>query len=335
MGQYKFSLHFLLKKEGSPQADYICRVRPCHAVEHRSVSCELHLEPGRYEVLPKITATRDKTVPALDKVIKQFTDRNPQKLRQVGMQYDLAHAKGGIVDEDLKVVSQKEKEKKKAAERKKKEKAAKTSVEVKIEVGGDSNGEVTVKTEGKEPAKDEEGENTEDASEKPDKVERLEKEETHDAEAKESLELRLKDRDEPPTASGGGEQHPDKGDQQVPTEKSKKEDAKKDDGGKDEKKEDAKKEDDGKNKKEDGGKNKKEDVEKSEEKEDEKSSDDSDTSDSEEDDDDGEARWNAVCVTCLRVYSQDKDLTISLVKPEDAEEASSLVQGHEPAGATM
>lgn len=55
-------------------------------------------------------------------------------------------------------------------------------------------------------------------------------------------------------------------------------------------------------------------------------------SDGEEGEDD---KWNAVCVACLRVYSRDPDLTITLVDPEDNPGASSLVTGQEPAGATM
>lgn len=51
------------------------------------------------------------------------------------------------------------------------------------------------------------------------------------------------------------------------------------------------------------------------------------------DGDDGQ--WNAVCVACLRVYSRDPDLTITLVTPEDKQGASNLVRGQEPAGATM
>lgn len=51
------------------------------------------------------------------------------------------------------------------------------------------------------------------------------------------------------------------------------------------------------------------------------------------DGDDGQ--WNAVCVACLRVYSRDPDLTITLVTPEDRQGASNLVRGQEPAGATM
>lgn len=55
-------------------------------------------------------------------------------------------------------------------------------------------------------------------------------------------------------------------------------------------------------------------------------------SDSEEPDD---GEWNPVCVACLRVYSRDPDLTITLVSPEEKQGASSLVTGQEPAGATM
>lgn len=55
-------------------------------------------------------------------------------------------------------------------------------------------------------------------------------------------------------------------------------------------------------------------------------------SDSDSDSDD-EDQWNAVCVACLRVYSRDPDLTITLV--EGNQGASSLVRGREPAGATM
>lgn len=48
-----------------------------------------------------------------------------------------------------------------------------------------------------------------------------------------------------------------------------------------------------------------------------------------------DGQWNAVCVACLRVYSRDPDLTITLVTPEDKQGASNLVTGQEPAGATM
>lgn len=64
----------------------------------------------------------------------------------------------------------------------------------------------------------------------------------------------------------------------------------------------------------------------------ERSVDESPDSDSGDGDD---RQWNAVCVACLRVYSRDPDLTITLVTPEDKQGASNLVRGQEPAGATM
>ncbi|KAH7305606.1 hypothetical protein B0I35DRAFT_444114, partial [Stachybotrys elegans] len=106
-GQYYFQLHFVLQKkaEDKPGAEpeRICQVSPLHDYENRSVSCEVELEPGTYEVLPKITAERDTALTAektVEEVVKKYADKNPQKLRQVGMQYDIAHAKAGVVDED-------------------------------------------------------------------------------------------------------------------------------------------------------------------------------------------------------------------------------------------
>lgn len=64
----------------------------------------------------------------------------------------------------------------------------------------------------------------------------------------------------------------------------------------------------------------------------EQSADESPDSDSE---DGADGQWNAVCVACLRVYSRDPGLTITLVTPEDKQGASNLVTGQEPAGATM
>lgn len=53
-------------------------------------------------------------------MVKDFADVNPQKLRQVGMQYDLAHSKTGVLDED-----EAQEQKKSQRRRKKKEQKAK------------------------------------------------------------------------------------------------------------------------------------------------------------------------------------------------------------------
>ena len=71
-GQYQFSLHFLLREVGSPAEEHICRVRPVHDWENRSVSCEVDLEPGKYEVLPMIVATRDESKQMVDDVVKDW-----------------------------------------------------------------------------------------------------------------------------------------------------------------------------------------------------------------------------------------------------------------------
>lgn len=86
-GEYYFELHFLLQAAGGASSEHICRVRPVHKWENRSVSCEVELEPGKYEVLPKITATRDTGANPIQDVVKEYAERNPQKLRQVGVSF--------------------------------------------------------------------------------------------------------------------------------------------------------------------------------------------------------------------------------------------------------
>lgn len=80
----------------------------------------MNLEPGTYEVVPNLTAERDEDRPTVEKVVKAGADNNPQKLRQVGLQYDLAHAKGGVLDEDEELQKKRAEEKKKRRKQKKK-----------------------------------------------------------------------------------------------------------------------------------------------------------------------------------------------------------------------
>lgn len=316
-----YELHFLLKKEGATPSDYICRVRPAHEWENRSVNAEVYLEPGRYEVLPKITASRDSDKPTMEKLIKQFAERNPQKLRQVGMQYDLAHAKGGIPDEDQKVVERKEKEKRK------KKKQTTTTVKMEVEIGVSDSSE-TVKIEGssdKKASQEGESERFEDAAENLDSGDAHTANGQRRGDAKTRLEIRPKASPVLPGAEQGDESEVvggvgqdatrdgrATGDELQAVEKDKKDDEKKE-------------QDD------------KKDAEKKEK--DDKKVDAPDADESSDSDDPGDdSRWNAVCVACLRVYSQDSDLTITLVQPETAgeeEASSSLVQGQEPAGATQ
>ncbi|RKK85890.1 hypothetical protein BFJ71_g14048 [Fusarium oxysporum] len=94
-GEYDFTLHFLLRPIIS-KID-ICRVSPCHLGDGRSINCELTLEAGTYEVIPKIIAERNGLDP-VEETVKLAANRNPQKLRQIGLQYDLEHAKEGVID---------------------------------------------------------------------------------------------------------------------------------------------------------------------------------------------------------------------------------------------
>lgn len=110
-GQYVFTLNFLLQSAGSSTP--ICQVHPIHSWDRRCINCELHLEPGTYEVIPKITAERRDWTKPVEQVVKNWADKNPQKLRQVGLQYDLAHAKGGVLDEDEELQKKRAREKKK------------------------------------------------------------------------------------------------------------------------------------------------------------------------------------------------------------------------------
>ncbi|RYC79957.1 hypothetical protein BFJ63_vAg17155, partial [Fusarium oxysporum f. sp. narcissi] len=94
-GEYDFTLHFLLRPIIS-KID-ICRVSPCHLGDGRSINCELTLEAGTYEVIPKIIAERNGLDP-VEETVKLAANRNPQKLRQIGLQYDIEHAKEGVID---------------------------------------------------------------------------------------------------------------------------------------------------------------------------------------------------------------------------------------------
>ncbi|PYI24778.1 cysteine proteinase [Aspergillus violaceofuscus CBS 115571] len=82
-GQYEFALHFLLQEENAKPGEHLLLVRPIQCRGNRSISAEVTLEPGRYEVLIKLLATRDSDKKNVEDV----------KLKQVAMNYDLASAK--------------------------------------------------------------------------------------------------------------------------------------------------------------------------------------------------------------------------------------------------
>ena len=94
-------MQFLLQEENAKPGEYVVRARASQSWwPTRSISAEVNLEPGRYEVLPKISATRDLNKPIVEDVVKKAAEENPQKLRQIGLNYDIAHAKGGFAEEE-------------------------------------------------------------------------------------------------------------------------------------------------------------------------------------------------------------------------------------------
>jgi hypothetical protein len=99
-GQYTFNLNFLLQEEDAPAGEHIARARGSASDGDRSVSVEVELEAGRYEVLPKIVPFEIRGKPAVEDVVKGLAEKQPQKLRQIGLNYDLAHAKGDSESED-------------------------------------------------------------------------------------------------------------------------------------------------------------------------------------------------------------------------------------------
>lgn len=113
-------MHFVLQEKDGEPGDYIVRARGAW-FGNRSISAEVDLERGVYEVVPKIEAKRDADSPDVHEVVTKVAERNPQKLRQIGMNYDLANAKGldQLTEEERKLA---DKRKKEASERKRKEK---------------------------------------------------------------------------------------------------------------------------------------------------------------------------------------------------------------------
>jgi hypothetical protein len=112
-------LHFVLQEKDCEAGDHIVRARGAW-FGNRSISAEINLEPGIYEVLPKIEASRDADAPDVQEMVVKLAEAKPQKLRQIGLNYDIANAKG--VDEPTEEEKKKREQKKKEAAEKKKKK---------------------------------------------------------------------------------------------------------------------------------------------------------------------------------------------------------------------
>ena len=122
-GKYDFDLHFILQEKNAEPGHHIVRARGAW-FGNRSISAEVELDAGVYEVLPKIEASRNADAPDVPEVVTKLAERNPQKLRQIGLNYDIANAKGifELTEEERKKKEQKRKE---AAEKKKEKEEAK------------------------------------------------------------------------------------------------------------------------------------------------------------------------------------------------------------------
>lgn len=92
-GQYRFGLAFRIHRAG--EEDYLTRTFGAD-FEDRSVSVEVPLDAGTYEVRLRVSATRDDDADKVEDVVRDnWLDRR-EKLLQIGLSYDLAHAKAQV-----------------------------------------------------------------------------------------------------------------------------------------------------------------------------------------------------------------------------------------------
>ncbi|KAK8139130.1 hypothetical protein PG984_002510 [Apiospora sp. TS-2023a] len=352
-GEYYFELHFLLQEVGAAPGEHLCRVRPVHKWENRSVSCEVELEAGkRYEVLPKITATRSssndgpRAKPPQD-VVREYAEKNPQKLRQVGMSYDLAHAKGGVPDEDelyeKKRAGLKKKKEDKKRRQKKKQRKAITKAAKAMEKAADAMKEVV---KGDEAEKKADGgaiatagtSSAKDVADK-EKVTAMPTGQKPEApSASKPVELSTGGlKDAPPPLPPVVEEKQADTDEASKAEASTKEEAEKSE---DSNEADTPKEDENEDKATEEVVGEKEDNAAADDEDDSDNDSDKDDKDTDDEDDDGDegaitSPWNAVAVVGLRVYAQDPQVTVELVKANSADELTTLTVDGKPAGATM
>lgn len=111
-------MQFRLEKDG--EKDYIVRSHGNY-IMNRSVSTDLELNAGTYSVLMKIVATRDTEKPPPEEVIRTRCRTMREKLLQIGLSYDLAHAKGRFKETEQ---EREEREKKEKEAQKKKRREA-------------------------------------------------------------------------------------------------------------------------------------------------------------------------------------------------------------------
>jgi hypothetical protein len=120
-GSYNFDLQFRIETEDDDDNDYIVRSHQNYVMV-RSVSTDIELDAGTYSIFMKITATPNLNE-KLEELLPEFAKDRREKLAQVGMSYDLAHAKGIYVESEQEKEQRVAREKaKRAADREKERK---------------------------------------------------------------------------------------------------------------------------------------------------------------------------------------------------------------------
>ncbi|KAL8393228.1 hypothetical protein RB595_003137 [Gaeumannomyces hyphopodioides] len=97
-GQYRFELSFRVHAAGEAD-EYLVRSQTPYRM-NRSVNVELDLEAGDYTVLVRIDTERDTGILPPEDMVRALSRSRREKLARVALSYDLAHAKGRIVETD-------------------------------------------------------------------------------------------------------------------------------------------------------------------------------------------------------------------------------------------
>lgn len=119
-GSYNFNLQFRIETEDDEDNDYIVRSHQNYVMV-RSVSTDIELDAGTYSIFMKITATPNSN-DDLEDLLLEYAKTRREKLAQVGMSYDLAHAKGIFVESEHEKEERIAREKAKKAKERAKEK---------------------------------------------------------------------------------------------------------------------------------------------------------------------------------------------------------------------
>jgi hypothetical protein len=112
-GSYSFELQFRVEKDADDENDYLVRSHGNYAM-NRSVSTDITLEAGTYSILMKIIA-RPNSICEIEEALPGYAENRREKLIQMGLSYDLAHAKGIILETEREGQEREEREKKRKA----------------------------------------------------------------------------------------------------------------------------------------------------------------------------------------------------------------------------